>query len=318
MHAMTFLLQNTGILDMINYSGIDNNVPGRPTWCPYFYSVESAIDASRSSRHLVGLTGRHAFTCRRDKLAYARFVWNHQILDKLQGADCTVLEVNCCCVDVISQCLLYRSGAWIGGENQGSWKLGLSRKLRQRYRASSSTWIKDKRKRHKIDLIKILYYFLLDTDSASLRNQGEFAGEDERSDELWQTLTYGRTPEGSIAPGGWSRAFSILIKGPVSDSMDSTPETYNHSSIEVAMSLVEHFMAAAEDVIGSGRWLFMTKAGRLGIANLTASVGDLLCPVDQLVRLVNWATFLVQYVNICHLINWAAIDKWQMTYSQYY
>ena len=44
----------------------------------------------------------------------------------------------------------------------------------------------------------------------------------------------------------------------------------------------------------------------------------LLCPVDQLVRLVNWATFLVQYVNIYQLINWAAIDKWQMTYSQYY
>jgi len=42
----------------------------------------------------------------------------------------------------------------------------------------------------------------------------------------------------------------------------------------------------------------------------------LLCPVDQLVRLVNWATFLVQHVNIYHLINWAAIDKWQMTYSQ--
>jgi hypothetical protein len=124
-----------------------------------------------------------------------------------------------------------------------------------------------------------MYYFLLDTDSASLRNQGEFAGEDERSDELWRTLTYGRTPEGSIAPEGWSRAFSILINGPASDSMDSTPETYDHSSIDVAMSLVEHFMATAEDVIGSGRWLFMTKAGRLGIANLTASVGDLVCVI---------------------------------------
>jgi hypothetical protein len=39
-----------------------------------------------------------------------------------------------------------------------------------------------------------------------------------------------------------------------------------------------------------------------------------LCPVDQLVRLVNWATFLVQYINICQLINWSAIDKWKLMY----
>jgi hypothetical protein len=43
-----------------------------------------------------------------------------------------------------------------------------------------------------------------------------------------------------------------------------------------------------------------------------------LCPVDQLVRLVNWATFLAQYVNIYQLINWSAIDKWKLTYCQYY
>jgi hypothetical protein len=47
-------------------------------------------------------------------------------------------------------------------------------------------------------------------------------------------------------------------------------------------------------------------------------IAELLCPVDQLVQLVNWATFLMQYVNIYHLINWTAIDKWQMTYGQYY
>jgi len=45
---------------------------------------------------------------------------------------------------------------------------------------------------------------------------------------------------------------------------------------------------------------------------------DLLCPVDQLVRLVNWSTFLVHYVNIYQLINWSAIDKWELTYCQYY
>jgi hypothetical protein len=54
------------------------------------------------------------------------------------------------------------------------------------------------------------------------------------------------------------------------------------------------------------------------LCNLIFKFSDmkgLLCPIDQLVRLVNWLTFLVQYVNIYHLINWAAIDKWQMTCS---
>jgi hypothetical protein len=60
---------------------------------------------------------------------------------------------------------------------------------------------------------------------------------------------------------------------------------------------------------GYGEWVWESFGGPI-ISR------ELLCPVDQLVRLINWATFLAQYVNIYHLTNWAAIDKWQMTDSQ--
>jgi hypothetical protein len=42
---------------------------------------------------------------------------------------------------------------------------------------------------------------------------------------------------------------------------------------------------------------------------------DLLYPIDQLIQLVNWATFWAQYVDIYQLINCATTDKWQMTYG---
>jgi hypothetical protein len=35
---------------------------------------------------------------------------------------------------------------------------------------------------------------------------------------------------------------------------------------------------------------------------------DLLCPVDQLARLINWQTFFRQYVNFDQFINWFPID----------
>jgi hypothetical protein len=42
------------------------------------------------------------------------------------------------------------------------------------------------------------------------------------------------------------------------------------------------------------------------------------CTWNPCAPLINWVTILVQYVNIYQLINWAAIGKWRMTYSQYY
>ena len=58
------------------------------------------------------------------------------------------------------------------------------------------------------------------------------------------------------------------------------------------------------------------KSPRLAdVGGWLTSEARLLCAVDQLARLINWAIFLVQYVNIYQLINWAAIDKWQMTYG---
>jgi hypothetical protein len=40
--------------------------------------------------------------------------------------------------------------------------------------------------------------------------------------------------------------------------------------------------------------------------------GELLCPIYQLVQLINWPIIFPQYVNIYQLINWAATGQWQL------
>jgi hypothetical protein len=102
---------------------------------------------------------------------------------------------------------------------------------------------------------------------------------EERVEELWRTLTYNRTTEGLVALKEWSDAFSVLIHGPAGVSMGPTDEASNDSVIENAMSFIAAFPEAIELLTESGRWLFMTESGRLGIANPNARVGDLICVV---------------------------------------
>jgi len=44
------------------------------------------------------------------------------------------------------------------------------------------------------------------------------------------------------------------------------------------------------------------------MSELVVPSRELLCPIYQLVRLVNWPTFFWQYVNFGTLINWEPID----------
>lgn len=275
LQTMKFLLHNTGRLDMIAYSGVgrDNYISGRPTWSPSFYFVNTAGYRSMSSRHLLGVGGSHAFAASRDSLANARFIERYRKFDKILGIDRTTLQVECCCVDVISQRLLYQGKYWF------KWKLGVSPKIVQKYATNSSAWIQNGYRRKEIDIIKVLYSFVLETPSRSLRNRSEYSTQEERREEFWRTLTHNRTLDGCVAPEEWSEAFSVLINGPASVSIGLTPGTPHDLGAEHAMSLISPFLEATERLIGSGRWLFMTKTGRLGVANKSAAVGDQICVV---------------------------------------
>jgi hypothetical protein len=85
------------------------------------------------------------------------------------GIDRTVLQVECCVVDIISHRLL--SQPLLFSEYlEWPWILGLSREICQKYVTSSSAWIQSKTWAHRVDLIKIIYCFVLEASRPSLVN----------------------------------------------------------------------------------------------------------------------------------------------------
>jgi hypothetical protein len=282
LQTLAFLLEKTGSLDMITYSGIGNQPIGRPTWAPSFYWADRVGKAFESSQQMFNSTGRCAFTASKDVQARALFLDCHRRFDRFLGIDHTILQAEGCCIDMISRQILYKDDdSWLMGKGIGAWKLELSRKTRRKYLnlTSSSAWMQPGRRRGELEIIKLLYYFVLETPSPSPTVPGANATPEERTEELWRTLIYDRTSAGSKAPEEWSRAFSVLINGPSSVPTNFEPQssTSSYSNLDRARSFTRPFLDAAENLFSGNFWLFLTKTGRLGVANKNAKVGDLVC-----------------------------------------
>jgi hypothetical protein len=282
LQTLAFLLEKTGSLDMITYSGIGNQPIGRPTWAPSFYWADRVGRAFESSQQMFNSTGRCPFTASKDAQARALFLGCHRRFDKFLGIDRTILQVEGCCIDIISRQLLYKDeDSWIMGKGMEAWKLGLARKTRRKYLnlTSSSAWMQPGRRRGELEIIELLYYFVLETPSPSPVVPGANATPEERTEELWRTLIYDRTSGGLIAPEEWSQAFSVLINGPSSVPTNFEPQSSmsSYSDLDRARSFTRPFLDAAENLFSGNFWLFLTKTGRLGVANKNAKVGDLVC-----------------------------------------
>lgn len=183
---------------------------------------------------------------------------------------------------MISRKILYKDDdSWIKGKGIWSWKVEISRKTRRKYQnlTSSSAWMQPGRRRGEFEIIKLLYYSVLETPSPSPTVPGANATPEERTEELWRTLMYDRTSGGLIAPEEWSQAFSVLINGPssVPTNFDPQSSTSSCSNLDRARSFTRPFLEAAENLFSGNFWLFLTKTGRLGVANKNAKVGDLVC-----------------------------------------
>lgn len=276
LQTLAFLLQNTGSLDMIAYSGIGHQPLGRPTWAPSFYCPDGSGPALTDSQKLFNATGVHPFTASKGVQARARFLASHRLFDKPLGIDRTILQVEGCRVDTISQQLLYRGkNTSLKGRQLGSLKLGLGRNALRKYRISSSNWMRSKHRRHALDIIKILYLIVVETPCPG-HIDGEQATPEERLEELWRTLTYERTPGGQVAPEEWSQAISVLINGPsvVPTNFEPAPSISNFSNANRAISFTRPLLGAIENLFSGDAWLFMSKTGRLGIANRNARIND--------------------------------------------
>jgi hypothetical protein len=270
---LAYLLENTGRLDMITYCGIGKQCLGRPTWTPTFYWGELQGHALHTSQQLFGYVGSDAFAASKDTQAKAQFIACRRTFDRLLGVDRTILQAEGTCVDIISYRLLYSN-------NHGTWKLGVDSKTQRGYRTTSSSWMSTKERRHRLDLIKFLFNFVMRIPSPSHVNEGQMATPKERQEEFFRALICDRTAGGLRAPEEWSEAFAVLLIGPsrVPVAYEAQSSTSNAPSrIERARSFVGPFLTAAENTFCGDFWLFLTQKGRLGIANKNAKVGDKIC-----------------------------------------
>lgn len=133
--------------------------------------------------------------------------------------------------------------------------------------------------RRRLDMIKILFNFILKTPSPSHVNKRELATLKEKKEEFFRTLICDRTARGLRALKIWSEAFAILRRPsrvPVGyKTQCSTSDA--PSRIERARSFVGPLFTAAENTFRGDLWLFLTQKGRLGIANKNAKVRDKVC-----------------------------------------
>jgi len=150
---------------------------------------------------------------------------------------------------------------------------------RYRFTSGSSEWISDSVDRQLVDSIKALYAIVLKKPYPLTSMQSENLIKESRTEELWRTLVYNRTVEGLIAPSHWSQVFQTILDGPSSVPFDfiHPPHTQTLSQAEVAQSYVDPYLAAVKTCLETGRWLYITRNGRLGIANRTVRVNDIVC-----------------------------------------
>jgi hypothetical protein len=270
---LAYLLDNTGRLDMVTYCGIGRQYLGRPTWAPAFYWGEFTAYGLYTSQQLFGTSSTDVFAASKDTRAKAQFISCRRIFDRPLGIDRTILQAEGTCIDIISQRLLYSNFL-------GKWKLGVNFKTQQRYRTGSSSWMPTEDRRSRLDLIKSLFNFAMNTPSPSHVNEGQKATHKERKEEFFRTLICDRTAGGLRAPEEWSEAFDVLLKGPSRVPIAYEPEFSTSdapSRDECARSFVGPFLTAAENTFRGSFWLFLTQKGRLGIANKNAKVGDKIC-----------------------------------------
>ena len=84
LQTLAFLLEKTGSLDMITYSGIGNQPFGRPTWAPSFYWADLVGKSFESSQQMFNSTGRCAFTASKGAQARALFLGCNRRFDKFR------------------------------------------------------------------------------------------------------------------------------------------------------------------------------------------------------------------------------------------